>query len=130
MESNVGPRRATHLSELFRKQGLYNGRIDIRMGRTQPTLDFAFVEISRAFIGILLPSRTAGILETITPPFRHRSGAGSSTFWSHQLFTFEPASLTTVPCRGTPTERAPLPSSAPTSGMPRIKVRIWRIDGC
>jgi porin len=40
LNSNSGPTRATRLSELFWEQAFFNDRIDIRVGRTNPTLDF------------------------------------------------------------------------------------------
>jgi porin len=39
--SGVGPTRATRLSEFYYEQAFYNDRIDIQIGRTNPTLNFA-----------------------------------------------------------------------------------------
>jgi porin len=39
--AGVGPTRATRLSEFYYEQGFYNDRIDIQIGRTNPTLNFA-----------------------------------------------------------------------------------------
>jgi porin len=40
-QGGVGPTRAMRLSELYYEQALYNDRIDIQVGRTNPTLNFA-----------------------------------------------------------------------------------------
>ena len=50
VENNVGPTRSTRLSELFWEQGFYQDRIDVRVGRTNPTLDFAVSELSCEFV--------------------------------------------------------------------------------
>jgi porin len=39
--AGVGPTRATRLSEFYYEQGFYNDRIDVQIGRTNPTLNFA-----------------------------------------------------------------------------------------
>jgi porin len=40
-EGGVGPTRAARLSELYYEQAFYDDRIDIQVGRTNPTLNFA-----------------------------------------------------------------------------------------
>jgi porin len=50
VEANIGPTRSIRLSELFWEQAFYNDRIDIKVGRTSPTLDFATSDISCEFI--------------------------------------------------------------------------------
>ena len=49
-ENNVGPTRATRLSEFYWEQGFDNDRIDVQVGRTNPTLNFATSELSCEFI--------------------------------------------------------------------------------
>jgi porin len=39
--SGVGPTRATRLAEFYYEQGFYGDRIDVQIGRTNPTLNFA-----------------------------------------------------------------------------------------
>lgn len=50
MEANVGPTRSIRLSEFYWEQGFDEDRIDIKMGRTNPTLDFAFFDVSCQFV--------------------------------------------------------------------------------
>jgi porin len=50
VEANIGPTRSIRLSEFFWEQAFYNDRIDIKVGRTSPTLDFATSDISCEFI--------------------------------------------------------------------------------
>ncbi len=52
-ETGIGPTRATRLSELYYEQALYNDRIDIQIGRTNPTLNFATTDLAIAcsFVG-------------------------------------------------------------------------------
>jgi porin len=50
VENNVGPDRAIRLSEFYYEQGFYDDRIDVRVGRTNPTSDFATSDISCQFI--------------------------------------------------------------------------------
>ncbi|HEY4040221.1 MAG TPA: carbohydrate porin [Rhodopila sp.] len=54
LEANIGPTRSIRLSELFWQQAFYDDRIDIKVGRTSPTLDFATSDVSCEFvIGII-----------------------------------------------------------------------------
>ncbi len=52
-QSGIGPTRATRLSELYYEQALYNDRIDIQIGRTNPTVNFATSDLAIAcsFVG-------------------------------------------------------------------------------
>jgi carbohydrate-selective porin OprB len=50
VEANIGPTRSIRLSEFFWEQAFYNDSIDIKVGRTSPTLDFATSDISCEFI--------------------------------------------------------------------------------
>jgi porin len=56
IEQNVGPTRATRLAEFYWEQGFDGGRIDVKLGRTNPTLDFATSDLSCEFIaGMFCP---------------------------------------------------------------------------
>ena len=56
IEQNVGPTRATRLAEFYWEQGFDGGRIDVKVGRTNPTLDFATSDLSCEFIaGMFCP---------------------------------------------------------------------------
>ena len=50
IEQNVGPTRATRLAEFYWEQGFDDDRIDIQVGRTNPTQNFATSELSCEFI--------------------------------------------------------------------------------
>lgn len=49
--NNVGPTRQIRLSEFYWEQAIDNDRIDIQVGRTNPTLNFATSDISCQFVG-------------------------------------------------------------------------------
>jgi porin len=56
IEQNVGPTRAARLAEFYWEQGFDGGRIDVKVGRTNPTLDFATSDLSCEFIaGMFCP---------------------------------------------------------------------------
>jgi porin len=57
LEANVGPTRSIRLSELYWEQAFYDDNIDIRVGRTNPTLDFAVSDISCQFISSIICSQ-------------------------------------------------------------------------
>jgi porin len=60
IEGNVGPTRATRLSEFYWEQGFDGGRIDVKVGRMNPTFDFASSDIACEFIvGIFCPQPSA-----------------------------------------------------------------------
>jgi porin len=48
---NVGPTRQIRLSEFYWEQAIDHDRIDIQVGRTNPTLNFATSDISCQFVG-------------------------------------------------------------------------------
>jgi carbohydrate-selective porin OprB len=50
VENNVGPTRATRLSEFYWEQGFDGDRIDVQIGRTNPTLNFATSDLSCEFV--------------------------------------------------------------------------------
>jgi porin len=50
IEQNLGPTRATRLSAFYWEQGFYGDRIDIQVGRTNPTANFATGDLSCEFI--------------------------------------------------------------------------------
>jgi porin len=54
LEANSGPTRAIRLSELYYEQGFYHDRIDIRVGRTSPTTDFATSDIACEFVASII----------------------------------------------------------------------------
>jgi porin len=57
LEANVGPTRSIRLSEFYWEQAFDDDRIDIRVGRTSPTLDFAVSDISCEFISSIICSQ-------------------------------------------------------------------------
>jgi porin len=57
LEANVGPTRSIRLSEFFWEQAFDDGKIDIRVGRTNPTLDFAVSDISCEFVSSIICSQ-------------------------------------------------------------------------
>ena len=59
LNSNSGPTRATRLSELFWEQAFFDDRIDIRVGRTNPTLDFFTSDFACQFVSSILCSHRA-----------------------------------------------------------------------
>ncbi|HEX2941885.1 MAG TPA: carbohydrate porin, partial [Rhodopila sp.] len=54
LEANSGPTRATRLSEFYWEQAFDNDRLDITVGRTNPTLDFATNDIACEFISSII----------------------------------------------------------------------------
>ncbi len=54
LQSNSGPTRATRLSELFWQQAFFEDRIDVRVGRMNPTLDFATSDFACQFVSSIL----------------------------------------------------------------------------
>jgi porin len=54
LNSNSGPTRATRLSELFWEQAFFDDRIDIRVGRTNPTLDFFTSDFACQFVSSIV----------------------------------------------------------------------------
>ena len=54
LNNNSGPTRATRLSELFWEQAFFNDRIDIRVGRTNPTLDFFTSDVACQFVSSII----------------------------------------------------------------------------
>jgi carbohydrate-selective porin OprB len=46
LQANSGPSRSTRLSEFYWQQGFYDDKVDITVGRTNPTADFATSAIS------------------------------------------------------------------------------------
>ena len=57
LQSDAGPFK-TRLSEFFWEQGFDHDRLDITFGRTNPTSDFAFSDISCSFVGLMCAQPT------------------------------------------------------------------------
>jgi carbohydrate-selective porin OprB len=58
LQSDAGPFR-TRLGFLYWEQGFDNDRLDITAGRTNPTFDFAFSNISCSFVGVICAQPTS-----------------------------------------------------------------------
>jgi porin len=54
LQSNSGPTRATRLSEFFWEQAFFEDRLDFRVGRMNPTLDFATSDFACQFVSSIL----------------------------------------------------------------------------
>jgi porin len=54
LAANSGPTREVRLSEFYWEQGFYNDRIDIVVGRTNPTTDFATSAISCNWVSSII----------------------------------------------------------------------------
>ena len=54
LNSNSGPTRATRLAEFFWEQAFFSDRIDIRVGRTNPTLDFFTSDVACQFVASII----------------------------------------------------------------------------
>jgi porin len=57
LPADTGPTRSIRLSEFFWEEGFDEDRIDVRIGRTNPTLDFATSDISCQFVGGIICSQ-------------------------------------------------------------------------
>jgi carbohydrate-selective porin OprB len=58
LQSDAGPFK-TRLGFLYWEQGFDNDRFDITFGRTNPTFDFAFSDISCSFVGLICAQPTS-----------------------------------------------------------------------
>jgi porin len=54
LQANSGPTRAIRLSEFYWEQGFDSDRLDLVVGRTNPTLDFATSDISCQFVASVI----------------------------------------------------------------------------
>jgi porin len=81
IEANVGPTRSIRLSEFFWEQAFDEDRIDVRIGRTSPTLDFAVSDISCEFIsGIICAQPGTWYFTNNNPAYPAASWGGFLNF--------------------------------------------------
>ena len=59
LQSNSGPTRTIRLSELYWQQGFLDNRIKFKVGRTNPTGDFATLPLSCEFAGVICAQPTS-----------------------------------------------------------------------
>jgi Carbohydrate-selective porin, OprB family len=104
LEANVGPTRSIRLSEFFWEQAFDDGKIDIRVGRTNPTLDFAVSDISCEFVSSIICSQPGSWY------FSNNNDAYPASSWGGFLNIAVTQSvysgsvfMTTIPALGAPT---------------------------
>jgi porin len=79
IQSDAGP-FTLRLGYLFWEQGFWNDRLDITLGRTNPTFDFAFSDISCSFVGQICAQPTSWYFNNLNPAYPNSEWGGRANF--------------------------------------------------
>ena len=77
LNQNAGPVKY-RLTQFYWEQGFLNDQVDIQVGRTEPTLEFAVGDLSCAFVtGVFCAQPGIWYRKTKTEPIQARNGAAA-----------------------------------------------------
>jgi porin len=79
IQSDAGP-FAIRLGYLYWEQGFWNDRLDITLGRTNPTFDFAFSDISCTFVGQICAQPTSWYFNNNNAAYPNNEWGGRVNF--------------------------------------------------
>src|SRR5689334_4070020 len=79
IQSDAGPFQI-RLGFLYWEQGFWNDRLDVTLGRTNPTFDFAFSDISCTFVGQICAQPTTWYSSNLNPAYPMQSWGGRVNF--------------------------------------------------
>src|SRR4051812_13674972 len=79
LQSDAGPFKV-RLGYLYWEQGFWNDRLDITLGRTNPTFDFAFSSISCQFVGVICAQPTSWYSNNSDVPYPSSTWGGRVNF--------------------------------------------------
>jgi porin len=79
LQGDVGPSRP-RLGWFYWEQGFDNDRLDITLGRTNPTFDFAFSNFSCSFVGVFCAQPSSWYFNNANTPYPSSTWGGRANF--------------------------------------------------